>query len=72
MCDAVLTQMRPDQEYTAPLLAKVTGIPVSTVRETLRSAVLGGVVTRSKKTGVKGYVYKTKQLQLIESGLKGV
>jgi len=53
MCDAVLTQMRPDQEYTAPLLAKVTGIPVSTVRETLRSAVLGGGSHSLKEDGCK-------------------
>lgn len=72
MCDAVITQMRPDQEYAAPLLSAITGIPASTVRETLRSAVQGGVVTRTKKKGVKGYIYKTKQLQLIESCNQGI
>lgn len=42
MIDCVLTQMRPDQEYTSALLAKITSIPVCTVQQTLRSAVLGG------------------------------
>lgn len=61
---AIIANMNPDQEYTAPLLAQICDVSSSKVAMILREAAQGGVVSRFKKPGVKGFVYKTNQLQL--------
>ncbi len=61
---AILANMKPDQEYTAALLAEICETTHQKVSAVLGAVAKGGVVSKYRKEGVKGYVYKTNQLAL--------
>ena len=61
---SILAHMKPDQEYTAALLADICETSHQRISSTLRAVAKGGVIQRYKKEGVKGYVYKSNQLVL--------
>lgn len=63
MDTALIAAMKPGQEYTSRLLADITDRPQTEVCRELKEATQGGVVTRTKKKGVRGYVYTTNQLR---------
>ncbi|RVU32679.1 hypothetical protein [Neptunomonas marina] len=60
----IICAMRPGQEYTSGLLAKLCNAKRSAVTRELYEAYRGGVVNRYKKKGVRGFVYVSKQLNL--------
>ncbi len=63
MDTALIAAMKPDQEYTSSLLADITNRTQSEVCRELKEATSGGVVSRRKKKGVRGFVYTTNQLR---------
>ena len=63
MNTTLIASMKPGQEYTSRLLSEITGMDQSDICRELKEASQGGVVTRYKKTGVRGFVYVTNQLR---------